>query len=495
MPRGAAHTDEYYLDSDYADSGNDTGSGYGHEAHGQSVYGSADRPEHDTYDALEAEDRDRYFRERDEYYRERDEYYRRRDEYYDSPNADPDLNPQNNIRSHGKEQRNADSHSERKEPRNADPHAERREQRNADPQPEWREQRNAEPHSDGKEPRKKSNKKAILAVIASILIFIVGFVAFKLFTAKESGYYTVAVFGVDSREGKLGEGALSDVNIIARVDLGTGEIKLVSIYRDTYTRIDEEGNYHKFNEAYFRGGPEQAIWALEHNTDVKVDDYATFNWKAVVDAINILGGVDVDITDAEFKYINAFITETVNGTGVGSYQLEHAGPNHLDGVQAVAYARLRLMDNDYVRTERQRKIVSLAMDKAKNADYATLYGILVTVLPQINTSVGLDDMLPFVKNIGKYYLGDTAGFPFEKQGHNVGKLDCVVPVTWETNNIALHEFLYPDIEYTPSELSKEISEHVINVTGLGPSGDVSVSVDDLGDGKGDSGDGSKGSGG
>ena len=89
--------------------------------------------------------------------------------------------------------------------------------------------------------------------------------------------------------------------------------------------------------------------ALNRNLDLEIDDYATFNWKAVADAINILGGVDVELSKAEFYYINAYITETVNSTGVGSYQLKSAGPNHLDGIQAVAYARLRKMDTDFAR--------------------------------------------------------------------------------------------------------------------------------------------------
>ena len=135
---------------------------------------------------------------------------------------------------------------------------------------------------------------------------------------------------------------------------------------------------------------------------MKIDDYATFNWKAVADVINILGGIDLEITDSEFAYINSFITETVNSTGIGSYQLKSAGMNHLDGVQAVAYARLRLMDTDYNRTARQRKVISLAVDKAKQADFGVLNNILVTVLPQLSTSIGFDDLLPLAKNLNKY---------------------------------------------------------------------------------------------
>ncbi len=318
----------------------------------------------------------------------------------------------------------------------------------------------SEPASE--KPRKKHHP--FRALLLLLLIFALGFGVYA-FVFQQSGYYTVAVFGLDSRSGNVGKEALSDVNILVRVDRGTGEIKLVSLYSDTYSKISSE-NYHKLNEAYFRGGPEQAVWAVEHNTDVKVDDYAAFNWKAVVDAINILGGVDLEISDSEFKYINAFITETVNSTGVGSYQLEHAGMNHLDGIQAVAYARLRLMDTDYQRTERQRKVIGLALDKAKSADYQTLYTLASAVLPQISTSVTIDDLIPFAKNIRKFEIAETAGFPFDKKGADVGKLDCVIPVTLESNAIKLHAFLYPDKEYAPSAELRAISEKIISDTGL-----------------------------
>ena len=316
--------------------------------------------------------------------------------------------------------------------------------------------------SGGKE---KKRKHPVLKLLLLLLVLGLGFIGYKFITG-QSGYYTVAVFGVDSRNGNVNKEALSDVNIICRIDRASGEIKLVSLYRDTYSEINSDGTYHKLNEAYFRGGPEQAVWAVEHNTDVKVDDYATFNWKAVADSINILGGVDLEISDAEFKYINAFITETVNSTGIGSYQLDHAGMNHLDGVQAVAYARLRLMDTDFQRTERQRKVIGLALEKAKSADYATLLNIVTTVMPQISTSVTPDDLIPFMKGVSKYYIAETAGFPFDKTTQDVGKLDCVIPVTLESNAVKLHEFLYPDTPYSPSSGLKEISDHIINVTGL-----------------------------
>lgn len=328
--------------------------------------------------------------------------------------------------------------------------------------------------------KKKKKGLPIFKILLLVLVIIFGFFVYRYFLSGEfaTGYYTIAVFGVDSRDGNLDKGALADVNMIANINRETGEVQLVSVYRDLYSQIDEDGTYHKLNEAYFKGGAEQGMAALERNLDINIDDYATFNWKAVVDAINILGGIDLEISDAEFKYINSFITETVEATGVGSHHLKSAGMNHLDGVQAVAYARLRLMDTDFKRTERQRKVVSLAFEKAKQVDFATLNNIMVTILPQISTSVTLDDMIPFARNISKYHLGTTTGFPFEKTGKTIHRRDYVIPVNLKANVIALHELLYGISGYTPSAGLVKISNKIIKDTGIGADGtEVNVNSD------------------
>ena len=322
-----------------------------------------------------------------------------------------------------------------------------------------------------KKPKKKRGFLTRLFLLVLLFTIVGGGTYFAFHYVKnQKGYYTVAVFGVDSRDGNVEKGALSDVNMIVNVDRESGDIQLISIYRDMYSMIDEDGKFHKFNQAYVEGGPEQALDTLNRNLDLDIKDYITVNWKAVIDAINILGGVDLEITDAEFKYMNSFIAKTVEATGVGSYELEHAGMNHLDGVQAVAYARLRLMDTDFNRTERQRKVVSLAFDKAKNANFSTLYSILVAVLPQTSTNVGIDNLIPFAKDISKYHLSETTGFPFDKDTKKMHKRDYVVPITLKSNVIALHDMLYgkiPGYSYTPSETLVKISNKIIKDTGMG----------------------------
>lgn len=281
------------------------------------------------------------------------------------------------------------------------------------------------------------------------------------------GYWTIALFGVDSRGNVVTKGTNADVNMICNINRDTGEIKLVSVYRDTYLNVSKEGTYNKLNYAYAVGGPEQAIETLNRNLDLEINDYMTFNWKAVANAIDILGGVDIELSKAEFYYINSFITETVKATGIGSHQLTHAGMNHLDGVQAVAYGRLRLMDTDFARTERQRKIVQQAFEKAKKADFQTLYVLIGTVFPQVSTSIWVDDMVNNAKNISKFHLGETTGFPQARGNANIKKKgDVVVPATLESNVKKLHEFLYGNTDYTPSETVKKISTKIASDTGI-----------------------------
>ena len=289
--------------------------------------------------------------------------------------------------------------------------------------------------------------------------------------AEMRGYRNIAVFGVDSRDSSVGRGNRSDVIIICSIEQSSGEIKLVSIYRDTYLDVGKN-SFQKATHAYSYGGPARAVKMLNDSLDLNITDYITFNWKAVATAVNILGGVDIDITPAEFKYINSYITETVKGTGIGSVQLKAPGMQHLDGVQAVAYARLRYMDTDYQRTERQRKVVELAFEKAKKADPKTLNDLLGNVLSMVATNLTWQDGLDVINDIGKYKLVDTQGFPFKKDDMTKGtKGFIVVPIDLESNVVQLHSYLFGDENYEASAKVKAYSERISEDTGFYKDGD------------------------
>ena len=288
---------------------------------------------------------------------------------------------------------------------------------------------------------------------------------------KMSGYWTVAVFGVDSRNGDVGKGANADVQIIANVNMGTGDITLTSVYRDTYLNLGKGDRYSKSNAAYAEGGPEQAVAMLNKNLDLDIENYVTFNWKAVADVIDLLGGVEIDVSKAAFYYMNAYIHETCLKSGISAQNpaamyIKNAGPQHLNGVQAVAYARLRYMDSDFERTKRQREVISQCLDLAKKTDLATLTKIIDTVLPQVAFNIDTADIIELAKGISRYNIRESVGFPKDLKDQMMGKKGaCVIPATLESNVVWLHSILFEDENYTVSDAVKRYSQKISDDSG------------------------------
>lgn len=302
------------------------------------------------------------------------------------------------------------------------------------------------------------------------------------------GYTTIGLVGVDSRDGDLGAGTNSDTMIIASINNDTKEVKLVSIYRDTYLRIGEDGEgngiYNKANSAYAKDGPEGFVRMLNSNLDLNVTDFVTVDFQAVAEAVELLGGIDEELTEEEIVHLNNYCVETSEVTGMDYEPLEEvAGVHHLNGVQTVAYARIRYTaGNDFRRASRQRDVIYKIAEKAKSADVSTLTKILDTVFPYIKTSMTKAEILSMGMNMLSYNIVDQAGFPHDHlYGENVknamGGLDCVLPVTLESNVIWLHQFLYPEDAYEPSENVKAYSNRIIETSGYSLEDQLSISED------------------
>jgi hypothetical protein len=106
------------------------------------------------------------------------------------------------------------------------------------------------------------------------------------------------------------------------------------------------------------------------------------------------------------------------------------------------------------------------MEKAKKADFGTLSTLVSTVFPQISTSIGMNDVLAIAKGINKYHIGETNGFPFSRTTMKIGRMDCVIPTTLESNVIQLHQFLYNQDDYSPSSTVKKISDKIAQESGI-----------------------------
>lgn len=280
---------------------------------------------------------------------------------------------------------------------------------------------------------------------------------------KAKGYRNIALFGVDSRDGELGKGTRSDTIIIASINQDTQEIKLISVFRDTYLNLSND-TYNKCNAAYAKGGPEQAISMLNANMDLDITDYVTVGFSGLIDAIDALGGIEMEVTDAEISHLNNYQLCMAEELGVSYIPVEKSGKQLLNGMQATAYCRIRYTKgDDFRRAERQRDVLTAMMTKAKGASVSALTDVVNAVLPQIETSLNVNEIFSVLGSVAGYNVVVSDGFPFEENrtGANVGsKGSCVIPDNLEDNVILLHEMLYPEKQYTPSKQVQSISAEI-----------------------------------
>lgn len=292
------------------------------------------------------------------------------------------------------------------------------------------------------------------------------------------GYTTIALVGIDSRDDKLKSDWNSDTMIIASINNDTKKVKLVSVYRDTYLCLgedeDENNSYGLANSAYCTGGAKKMINMLNKNLDMNISDFVTVNFQAVAETVELLGGIDVEMKKEEVIHLNNYCVETSEVTGMDYTPLEEIeGVQHLNGVQAVAYARIRKTSgNDFRRAARQREVIYKIVEKAKNSSIGTLNTVLDKIFPMIYTSLTEKEILSMGMNMLSYDIEDQTGFPFDHlYGDTVKEamdgVDCVLPITLESNVIKLHEFLYPEDSYVPSNEVKTYSQEISDKSGFG----------------------------
>ncbi len=288
------------------------------------------------------------------------------------------------------------------------------------------------------------------------------------------GYRNIALFGLDARDDNLGKGNRSDTIMIASINMDTGDVKLVSVYRDTYMNLGND-RYSKCNAAYAAGGPQQAIMMLNMNLDMNITDYVCVGFNGLIDAVDALGGVEIDIQEAEIEHLNnyqasMFSTEDHPKLTDDYVRVTHAGRQTLNGLQATAYCRIRATaGSDFRRAERQRTVLMACFEKAKTASIGSLNDAMNKLLGgYVATSLDTAEMLEILQNVTSYRIVETEGFPFEdsRATGRVGQAgSCVIPLSLESNVAKLHQFLFPqEEEYTPSDAVKSYSSRVASDT-------------------------------
>lgn len=278
-------------------------------------------------------------------------------------------------------------------------------------------------------------------------------------------YRNIAIFGVDSRSDSYGKGNRSDCIIIASINTETHAVKLISVYRDTYVQIEGHG-LDKITHAYSYGEAKLALKTLNENLDLNITDFVTVNFDAVADAVDALGGIKMQITSAEVQYINGYIDETSQVTGKKSEHITKAGTYTLDGVQAVAYSRIRYTaGGDYKRTERMRDVITAMIAKLKTKSVTQINKIADKILPKVYTNLDLSDMLSMLPALASFNVAESAGWPYNNKGAMINKISYGIPVTLASNVEQLHKEVFEDEDYVVPESVKTISDKIVKKSG------------------------------
>lgn len=362
-------------------------------------------------------------------------------------------------------------------------------------------------------PRKKSKKILFILEIVVLLLFIGGLFVYGQISAKldkidiqetdladqdivtndqapqMTGYTTYALFGLDhrSKNEKLNT-ENSDTIIIASINNDTKAVKLVSVYRDTLLNVKDD-TYSKANSAYAFGGPTNAVSMLNTNLDLNITDYVAIDFDALVTVVDCLGGLDIPLSYAEIVHMNNYCVETSEETGKSYTPVELPDPKpedeeaivdtyHLNGVQATSYCRIRYTASlDMGRTERQRRVIQMIVDKAKKAGLSTIFDIMDQVFPMVKTSVSKTEILKMIPAMIGYSIDETTGFPNDYKFAQV-KGSVIVPTTLESNVLKMHQFLYGDTSYTPTQDVLNRSAQITNIAGGGDVQDTAPAVTD-----------------
>lgn len=265
-------------------------------------------------------------------------------------------------------------------------------------------------------------------------------------TEQLSGYRNIALLGIDARTDTF-SGSRSDCIIIVSINEQTKDVRLLSIYRDTYLEVEDD--LTKITHAYAYGGPQLALSSINKNLDLNITEYVTVNFDTVKTVVDAVGGIKMQLTSAEATQV----------PGINS-----AGTYTLNGEQALAFARIRKIDSDYKRTERMRDVLTAVFEKAQTLSIGELNSLADTVLPHIRTNISTGEILALIPDVMSYHVGESYGWPYVTKGITLD-LWYGVPVTLEENVKRLHKELFGEENYEPSDTVKRISNKIIKKTG------------------------------
>lgn len=255
--------------------------------------------------------------------------------------------------------------------------------------------------------------------------------------------------------------------IIASVNKTTNEVKLVSLYRDTYVSLGDNFGLDKMTHAYFYGKATQTMQTINRNLDLNCEEVVVVNWRSVAETVDALGGLDIEIKESEIKEMNKYIKDTQKNIGGSKKKIKKAGMQTLNGNQAVTYARIRKdsLDGDHRRNERMKIVLSAAFDKAKTLSLSQLNEIANKILPTIKSNMTANQMMDIVLKLNAYKITESTNWPYNMTDWTHNGIWYGPPVTLKSNVVQLHEEFFDQKDYKPTDTVKSISDSISSATG------------------------------
>lgn len=267
------------------------------------------------------------------------------------------------------------------------------------------------------------------------------------------GYRNILIYGID-------EGNRSDIVIVAGIDKETQEVKLESVYCDTYMQLNDEQVYavgdndieydfYRCNEAYSQGGITVATKEFNRHLDLNCREYVGFNFTAIGKLIDAVGGIEVDVP--------AEVVPHTDG------KILNAGVQTLNGEQTVAYLRVASDSTTAIRAERNQEMMVKVLNKIQSLGENELSDILETFEDDLDTNMTGETLYDMLKLVSKIDIDELEGWPYDYDVMNQDGDDSIyyyVPDTLESNVAALHEKMFGQTEYAASDVVKKLSEEI-----------------------------------
>lgn len=324
---------------------------------------------------------------------------------------------------------------------------------------------------NAKPKRKKSKGRIFVAVLAMVLCLILAvgvyfsLVLFRIEVDGESlkhdtsqtlaysdSVKNIMIFGTDNHE--EGDYGRSDTMILLSIDTKNRKLKMTSFLRDVYLEIPEYGS-DRLNASYAYGGPSLAVQTIEHNYAFRIDSYVVVDFDSFTSIIDAMGGIDIELTNEEIDYINwqSWRNKQVE---TRNELTDTAGVVHLNGRQALWYARNRdSAGSDFDRTNRQRNLMNIVLNKLQNSDPFTLMSVLYEVSPYLTTNISRTELASMGFQILSY-IG------YERQERSVPDLsEGNYSDTWVGSSLVL---TIDDMEYERQKLHDFVFNGEYNLT-------------------------------